>query len=180
MRDVRLVSAAGLRLGLAGVGEKGPARTLPPQVQEALAEARFRLAVHPETAPTEALELLEGANRLDGTNPKYAYHLGRLCLRSNALDAASFWLTRAIHLCPTSHRIRAHIGLLQLELNERYRGQADRFEPGALRNRGLAVLASVKRGVDRVEEELLDCVPPPAAGVSVGLTRFRGHLKWGG
>ncbi len=166
MSKVRLISAAGLRRRIADIGKRGPARTLHPQLQEALAEARFRLAVHPDTAPGEALDLLEAAARLDGTNPKYAYHLGRLCLRGNALDSASFWLTRAIRLCPTSHRIRAHIGLLQLELNERYRGQADRFEPGALRHRGMAVLASVRRGVDHVDEALLGFVPPPAAGLS--------------
>ena len=54
---------------------------LEPEELRVLVEATFRLAVHLDTAPDEALLLLRRARRLDPANPKHAYHLGLLQLR---------------------------------------------------------------------------------------------------
>ena len=159
----RRESPAELRAWMARLARTGSARTHDAATQAALAEARFRLAVHPDTSPAEAVELLEGAQRLDGSNPKYAYHLGRVCIGCGALDAAAFWLERAARLCPTSHRIWTHVAWLQLELNERYAGQADRYAPNALRLASQGVLARVRAGDDDIDPALLTFVPPAPA-----------------
>ena len=72
---------------------------------EALAEACFRIALHPGTAPVEAIQLLQRAAACDPANPKPAYHLARLYFVHDELGMAGQWLQRAFLLCPTSHRI---------------------------------------------------------------------------
>ena len=80
---------------------------------EALAEACFRIALHPGTAPVEAIQLLQRAAACDPANPKPAYHLARLYFVHDELGMAGQWLQRAFLLCPTSHRIWVHVSLLQ-------------------------------------------------------------------
>lgn len=126
---------------------------------EALAECSFRLAVHPDTPLREGAELLRGAVRIDGTNPKYAYHLARVHFLLGNLDLAVTWLQQAVMLCPTSHRIWSHVSMLQRELNTRYKGN-DRYEPDALRQRGEQIATAVQNGRDELEADWLDFVPP--------------------
>jgi|GEM_PF-2254730 len=126
---------------------------------EALAEAYFRVAVHRETKGHEALQLLKSASKLDGTNPKYGYHIARLFYVHGDLDRAAFWLQKAIRMCPTSHRIWSHAYLLHLELNLRYYGDKN-YEPNALKERGDNIKTHVKDGKDNITWGLLDFAPP--------------------
>ena len=107
-------------------------RPLDANETEALAESGFRIAVHRDTHYAEAVNLLCESMRLDGTNPKYAYHLARLHYVYGRLDETLVALQQACELCPTSHRIWTHICLLQWELNARYYGNDD-YEPNALK-----------------------------------------------
>lgn len=126
---------------------------------EALAEASFRVAVDPETPASEAFRLLYRGHRLDGANPKYAYHIGRLYLAHGQLDQAGDWLTIAAGLCPTSHRIWGHIAVLQRELDERYRANT-KLDPGALRRRAEQIAAAIMQGRDDIPLGLADVTPP--------------------
>lgn len=128
---------------------------------EALAEAHFRLAVHPSAQAEDALDLLKAAIRLDGANPKFPYHLARLYFVHGDLDRAAEWLERALQICPTSHRIWAHVSLLQRELNERH-GDDERYDPGALRKRSQQVASAIRDGSDPIDGSLLDFKPPKA------------------
>jgi hypothetical protein len=136
-------------------------RTHPFDVEytEALAECSFRLAVHPETPPEKAFELLQRAIKIDGANPKYAYHLARLYFIHGEFQQAAVWLRVAARLCPTSHRIWTHVSLLQRELNACYYGD-ESFEPDVLRKRSDEIAAAVRAGQDNVAQKLLDFVPP--------------------
>lgn len=125
----------------------------------ALAECSFRMAVHPDTSDDEAVSLLQNAVRLDGTNPRYAYHLGRIELRRGRLQEAARWYRIAVCLAPTSHRIWAHIAVLQRELNESFKGN-ENFEPNVLLNYSEAILSKVREGQDNIDPELLSFVPP--------------------
>jgi hypothetical protein len=99
---------------------------LEPAELEATAECEFRLGIHPDTSFHEAVARLKHSIRLDGANPKYAYHLGRLYLAHGQLQEAQTWVTQACRLCPTSHRIWSHVCWLQWELNASFYGQ-DRY-----------------------------------------------------
>ena len=97
-------------------------------------ESLFRLALHPRTSVPDAVRHLLEARRIDDTNPRYAYHLARLYLSLGSLETAGRWLKDAVNLCPTSHRLWAHIGLLHHELNDRYIGKPE-YETDALREK---------------------------------------------
>ncbi len=133
------------------------------ELVEALAEGSFRLAIHPWTPSNEAFDLLYQAMRLDGTNPKFAYHLARLYFVYGQFELAASWLQRARKLAPTSHRIWAHISLLQNELNAIYRGN-DKYVPDALRKRSEAIAQAINAGKDEIHPALADFTPPLAQG----------------
>lgn len=128
-------------------------------IQEAISEAFFRLGVHPETPSREAFHYLYQAFKIDGTNPRHAYHLGRLYFLHDEMGEAEYWLNLAAHLCPTSHRIWAHINLLQRELNIRYKGN-DQYEQDVLKKRGEQITETIKKGQDDFTSDLLDFKPP--------------------
>lgn len=119
---------------------------------EALAECAFRIAVDSSTTTSRAAELLQLAMRTDPANPKYAYHLGRMYFRDGDFERAGDWLNRARELCPTSHRIWTHIGLLQREVNEannqRYRGAKD-FLQDQNRRRWKEISEAIGKGSDQ-------------------------------
>jgi tetratricopeptide (TPR) repeat protein len=127
----------------------------------ALAEASFRLAVHPDTAPTDAISLLQEAVRLDGANPKYAYHLGRIYFGRQEFEQSARWFRLACCLAPTSHRVWAHVAVLLRELDGVYRGNDD-YEPNVLLRRAKAIEEAIRSGQDNPDPDLLDFVPPPS------------------
>jgi hypothetical protein len=137
------------------------------QELESLAEACFRLAVHPGTAPGERLRLLRQAWDHDPRHPKYAYHLACTHLRHGRLDEAADWLRQVQAMCPGSHRVWVHTALLQGELHRRHQDDED-YEPGALPRRAAALLAAVEQGADRVDQDLLDLRPPRVQAVTAG------------
>lgn len=129
--------------------------------REALAEGSFRLALQPDTPVTEGLDLLQRAVRLDGANPKFAYHLARLYFLHDEFVLAARWLEWAHRLCPTSHRIWCHISLLQRELNRKYYGNPD-FEADCLKERSDKITAAIRNGQDNLDPVLLDFQPSPS------------------
>ncbi len=139
--------------------ERARGRPLGVAELEALAESGFRLAVHPDTPWEEALALLRRSLQIDGTNPKYAYHLARLYFLRGEPQLAGEWLRHAACLCPTSHRIWAHAGLLQRCLDPLYREDA-RYEKDVLRQRGEKIVTGIRRGADSFDPALIDFVPP--------------------
>lgn len=138
-------------------------RTLPlserAQVANALAEACFRIGVHPETRIEDAISNLRKAIRLDSTNPRNPYHLARLYFSHGELTHASVWLKRAFAICPTSHRIWAHAALLQRELNQQF-DKDSKFEKGSLNQWARSVGEQVRDGVDVIDHSLMAFVPP--------------------
>ena len=124
-----LCSAPELRERLEHLTELHKAGELDEKGLEALVECSFRLAVHPDTPAPEAIQLLRGCVRLDGTNPKYGYHLARLYFVHGELDQAKAWLRLAFRLCPTSHRIWAHICLLQWKLQAEWEDDNEQEDP---------------------------------------------------
>lgn len=126
---------------------------------EALAEVWFRIALNTAVSENEAIRLLKRANRIDGTNPRYAYHIARIHFCRGELESAAAWLNSALSYCPTSHRIWAHVSLLQHELDKQYKGD-DRFEPDALLKRGECIAEGIMNGVDSFDPDLMDFKPP--------------------
>lgn len=100
---------------------------------ETMIEAGFRLAVHRRTVPPEALALLHRIHRLDGTDPRYPYHLGRMYPVHGWFDRAAEWLGVALDLSPTSHRIWSDLAVTLRELDQSRREQLG-FAPGAFRH----------------------------------------------
>ncbi|MFC1596921.1 tetratricopeptide repeat protein [Planctomycetota bacterium] len=125
---------------------------------EALIEGWFRLAVTPGTPFDDSVRLLRKCLRLDGSNPKFAYHLGRLFFAHGRLEEAAHWLEIACRLNPTSHRVWAHACLLHWELNERFR-DPKRYEPDSLRKRGNTISDTVQRGKEPDKALLIDFTP---------------------
>jgi tetratricopeptide (TPR) repeat protein len=152
-----------LRRRIETLEQDRPAGKSDDEYWEALAEACFRLAVHHTTPVLEATALLQRAAKIDGSNPKYPYHLGRIFLSHGRLDLARKWLSAAAKLCPTSHRIWTHISLLQRELNERFRTDQTVLQDD-LRKRAEELAGHVKDGADRVDESLLEFDPRKRAG----------------
>ncbi|MFH1463071.1 MAG: hypothetical protein ABIO70_01665 [Pseudomonadota bacterium] len=159
-----LTAPVALRAWIERVSSVGAVRLLSPEQQEALAEAKMRLALHTTTPPAEALALLTEAQRLDSGNPKYPYHLARLCMVAGEPDAAAAWIGRALQLCPTSHRLWCHAALLQQVIFERDRNQSDRLQVKVLRQAAEAILTGVRSGCDDIDPGLLTFVPPPVPG----------------
>lgn len=116
---------------------------------EVLAEASFRAAVDRGTDPRRALELLGRAHELEPSNPKHAYHIGRLCLENGVVGRAQEWLNRAAALAPTSHRIWTHLSLLLRVLDAEEPGSHE----GEHGRRAAAIAAAVKDGSDEIEEQ---------------------------
>ena len=136
-----------------------------PEVLEALAEARFRIALDPHTPADESIAQLHECLQLDAINPRYAYHLARLYFLHYELDVAQRWILRACKQCPTSHRIWAHVSLLQFEMNARYYGD-ERYEPDALRKRAERIAEAVQSGSDSLEPAWLSFTPPESRAVA--------------
>jgi hypothetical protein len=113
---------------------------------EALAEACFRLAVHPETAPDVALDQLAKAHRVDPVNPKHPYHVGLIHLRHGRLDAALQWLTAAAESAPANHRVWAHLSLVHQGLHEQRVG--DPTYDGEERQRASDIASAIREGRD--------------------------------
>ena len=155
-----LRDATQLRRAMERLAIDTPLAAIDTQQLEALVEVRFRLAVDADTSPSEAIELLQGCVRLDGANPKYAYHLAQIYYEGGRLDRAREWIEAASRLCPTSHRIWSHVALLHLELNDGYAGDENR-EADALRRRAHAILDRVTSGEDDFSDPIwLDFEPP--------------------
>lgn len=134
---------------------------------EALAEASFRVGVHRATEPGRALELLARARRIEPSNPKHAYHIGRIFLEHGAIGEAEAWLAHAASLAPTSHRIWVHLSLALRVRDERERGRPG--YKGEHRERAEAIAAAVREGRDDVEDE----------GAPKPLLR-QGECRWSG
>jgi tetratricopeptide (TPR) repeat protein len=149
-----------LRRRIDALAAKKDAGNLSGPELEALAEAYFRLGVHPATPSDQALGLLRRAAACGVGDPKFSYHLARLCFQRGDLDRAAAWLRRAITASPTSHRLWAHASLLQQELNAHHRGD-ERYEPDGLRQRSIAVMERIRAGHDWIDPALLDFQPPP-------------------
>lgn len=125
----------------------------------ALAECSFRLAVHPDTPAPESIQLLGEAVKIDGANPKYAYHLGRVYFLQGRFREAARWFRLACCLAPTSHRIWAHVAVLLRELNGVYYGD-ERYEPNVLAQRAKCICEAIQRGEDNFSPDWLDFIPP--------------------
>ena len=143
------------------------------EVAGALAEGHFRLALHPHATPAEAIQNLQAAHRIDGTNPRYAYHLARRFFLHGELDAAASWLKEAVCRCPTSHRLWTHVCILQRELNDRYRGKAE-FEPDFLRRLAESTSTGIRNGQDAFISGSLCFVPPKSQAQHEAEARLRG------
>ncbi|GAA0276894.1 hypothetical protein [Cryptosporangium japonicum] len=89
----------------------------------ALAEASFRLGVHPDTDPADSLTWLRRAHTADPDNPRYPYHLGLQYLRTQRPDRADVWLAHAAELAPDSHRIAAHRTIVERTLDAEEAGR---------------------------------------------------------
>jgi len=142
------------------------ARALDDRGVEALAECAFRLAVHADTPPGEASRLLRLSCRIDGANPKFAYHLARLYFSHGDFDRAASWLENTICGCPTSHRLWTHVSLLQRELDRRYEDNTQ-YRPHDLLNRSREITDRVKQGNDSFSAELLAFKPAAVASSTV-------------
>lgn len=129
------------------------------EVTGALAEGHFRIALHPRALPSEPVTHLREAHRIDGANPRYAYHLALFFFVHGELDAASRWISEAVRRCPTSHRLRAHVCILQRELNDRYK-TSEEYEPDFLRRTAEETSAGIRRGKDNFAPGSLCFVPP--------------------
>jgi len=147
----RLTGAGALSVRLeeleAARREDGPG----PELDVALAECRFRMAVHPDARPAEALRHLADALRLDGVNPKYPYHIALTYWLAGDLERAGEWLERAFQACPTSHRLWSHMSRLQFEMALAYKG----VSPHALdelRSRGARIASAIFAGTDALED----------------------------
>jgi hypothetical protein len=127
---------------------------------EALAEAYFRLAVSPGTPGAKAITYLKRANKIDGANPKYAYHTARLYYRHGDLENASHWLKNAVFYAPTSHRIWAHISFLQKVLyKEKYKGNHE-YKYDELKKWANNITSKIKEGEDHFEKQWIKFTPP--------------------
>lgn len=143
---------------------------------EALAETRFRLALLPQTPGVEAIRYLQEARRVDGANPRYAYHLARFSFLYGDLEGAKRWLQEAVRLCPTSHRLWAHVGLLHHELQGGYKGKTE-FEPDGLRLRAEAITKAIRKGEDVFSADLIEFVPPKSRAVIEEEARKQGEVS---
>jgi tetratricopeptide (TPR) repeat protein len=86
----------------------------------ALAEACFRLAVLPDTAIEDGIELLRRAAGCDPYHPKLFFHLGRLLHKNGDPRGAVVEYCRALSMAPRSHRIYVHLALALKELGGAY------------------------------------------------------------
>lgn len=136
--------------------------------QEALAEACFRLAVHPGTTSGAALDLLARAHRVDPVNPKHPYHVGLIHLRHGRLAAASRWLTAAAESAPANHRIWAHLSIVHQGLHEQRVG--DPTYEGEEQRRGSEIASAVRDGRD----DLVMAQDVPAPLLRPGECRWSG------
>ncbi|MEY9912361.1 tetratricopeptide (TPR) repeat protein [Catenulispora sp. MAP12-49] len=136
-------------------------KPIPAVPAEALAEAYFRIGVHPDTEPQKALELLGDAHKLNPANPKHPYHLGLLYLRRGQPGAAIEWLQAAAARSPVNHRVRAHLSIAFRELDAQR--LADAGYTGADRATGEKIAGDVRGGVDHFDRSAYGEKPKPAA-----------------
>jgi tetratricopeptide (TPR) repeat protein len=151
---------------------------LEPEAFRTLVEATFRLAVHPATPPDEALVLLRRARRLDPANPKHVYHLGLLQLRHGRLAEAAEELREAAGLAPTSHRIWAHLAIVQRRLDEESVGTAG--YTGAFRRRAEQISSAIRDGADNPDPGPGGPEPSPHLGVTAVRLDRGGACRWSG
>ncbi|GLY85395.1 hypothetical protein [Actinoallomurus iriomotensis] len=151
---------------------------LGPEEFHTLVEATFRLAVHPDTPPEEALVLLRRARRLDPANPKHGYHLGLLQLRHGRLTEAAEELREAGELAPTSHRIWAHLAIVQRRLDEAHVGTAG--YAGAFRRRAESISGAIRAGADNPDPGPDGPDPNPHLGVTAVRLDRGGECRWSG
>ncbi|MEV6349496.1 hypothetical protein [Actinoplanes sp. NPDC051851] len=165
-----------IALGLWAAREGGA--PLEPAVFGALVEATFRLAVHPSTPAGEALILLRRARRLDPADPRHVYHLGLLLLRHRRLPEAAAELREAGRLAPTSHRIWAHLAILQRRLDEERVGTAG--YAGEFRRRAERITTAIRDGVDDPDPGPDGPEPNPHLGVTAVRIGRAGRCRWTG
>jgi tetratricopeptide (TPR) repeat protein len=103
------------------------AREATPAVRIALAEAEFRLAIAPETAPEEAIDRLRAAIVQDPFCPKLFLHLGRLLHRTAGAVAALPEYRHALRLAPGSRRTHLLLALALLDMGPETRDLGDRL-----------------------------------------------------
>jgi tetratricopeptide (TPR) repeat protein len=163
-------------LGLWGLWVRG--ELLEPEEFHTLVEATFRLGVHPNTAPAEALVLLSRARRLDPANPKHVYHLGLLQLRHGRLARAAEELRDAAQLSPTSHRIWAHLAIVQRRLDEERVGTAGYTQ--AFRRRAERISRAIRDGADNPDPGPEGPDPKPYLGVAAVRLDRSGECRWSG
>jgi tetratricopeptide (TPR) repeat protein len=163
-------------LGLWDLRARG--EPLEPEEFRTLVEATFRLAVHPETAPNEALVLLRRARHLDPANPKHVYHLGLLQLRHGRLVEAAEELREAARLAPTSHRIWAHLAIVQRRLDEERIGAAGYAR--AFRRRAEQISDAIRDGADNPDPGPDGPDPNPHLGVEAVRLDRGGECRWSG
>lgn len=154
-----LNTSTALRARLTALAACAPDGVPVAEYEAALVECKFRLAVQPETPLAEAFELLLEAERRDATDPKHAYHLGRLCFLCGELDLAATWWLRARRLAPGNHRLWSHVALLHFEFLERCEGRPE-VKSVVLRRRSQALLDAVRAGSREAAEYLFDSAPP--------------------
>lgn len=158
---------------------------LPAVHAETLAEAYFRIGVHPGTAPDTAVELLGHAHRLEPANPKHPYHLGLLHLRRGQPEQALQWFEAAAVRSPVNHRVRAHMSFALRELDA-LRQDASGYT-GADRALSEKIAIAVRAGEDDfdlilgVAEEPVEggAEPDQQAAKTVALIR-PGVCRWSG
>src|SRR5207249_1453570 len=92
-----------LRLRLESLLDEHKGRPFSPDEAAAASECAFRLAVHPDTEPSQSFALLQRSIRWDKSNPKYSYHLARLSFIYGNTGRAAQWLQATQRVCPTSH-----------------------------------------------------------------------------
>ncbi|WUH98413.1 hypothetical protein OHR68_33685 [Spirillospora sp. NBC_00431] len=153
-------------------------KRLDPDVVHTLVEATFRLAVHPDTAPDEAFALLNRARHLDPANPKHVYHLGLLRLRHGRLAEAAEALRDAALLAPTSHRIWAHLAIVQRRLDEERVGAAG--YAGEFRRRAERISDAIRDGADDPDPGPEGPDPNPHLGVAAVRLDRGGECRWSG
>jgi len=132
----------------------------------AIAEAYFRLALNPSTESREALAYLKKGYNIDNVDPRFPYHIARIYFQLKEFNLVQKWLMVAFRLCPTSHRIWAHIGLLQNELNLEFNKQ-NQFRPDDLKEKAFAINENIINKSDSIDISLLQFEPSRADQVPV-------------
>lgn len=127
----------------------------------AVAEAYFRLALHPSADPEKALVYLKKGYKIDNVDPRFAYHIALIYFQRKEFVQAGKWLMTAFSHCPTSHRIWVHIALLQNELNLEFNKQ-NQYRKDELKEKAYAINDNVINKSDSIDASLLKFEPSRA------------------